>query len=370
MRRFALVPIGLLAATVCLSACSPYLYKAELDAFEASSTGLRAAALAQRSWEETDRRRNVEHRVRQLHARAATAEEPLPVPNLSQACMRLGSGTGSSEPGEGLEAGLEPGCHLTLLARNEAAEAAAPTDPDAAFTSSLVRANQELEWSSAYPQIEPLLQALSDYASGLAALTNASDAESLEEAQSTLAAGIGGLVSTVGHSSETNDRDALGRALANTAGTFWRARLDRRRLETLRAAVNEADRVLGDIAPPITLYLDDVRVRQLVRERRDLMTEILEANRRLSSGPTSEDAYAALILTLDQKTFDFAARAQVSPARAFERLVEAHHALREAVDDEGRQFAASTRALAGFVEALNEVEAAIEAYRGEETTND
>ncbi|TSP13445.1 DUF885 domain-containing protein [Cupriavidus campinensis] len=311
MRRFT--PLGMLAACLCagLAACSPYLYKSEVESFRA---GVNDLATAYQSG------------TKGVAAERAVIQQTQLTPTRTRVA-------------------LSPGCALPATvsaapaADNTLPCALQPADPAMAPRQSAPR-----ESTSA----APLIHALRDYADALAAITNAQDQEALEAANSKLTGSLAGLASTA----KAGLPNEFG-AIAGLAFSVGVATLNQRRFDMLKrgvTAANEPVAVLGDAMGQALDTLRKARADGLLLAGTTMAGQI--------NASMSPDDYTAALTTLQAKTDAIETLRRTNARAAADDMVKAHAALAQALNDDTRQVAAVVTALKTFREKARAVQEA------------
>lgn len=312
MRRST--PLGMLAACLCagLGACSPYLYKSEVESFRAGVSDL--ATAYQSGTKGVAAERAVIQQAQLTPTRTRVA--------LSPGCALPATVSAAPAADNALPCVLQPAGAPMAAPR----QAAAP-EPDAGA---------------------PLIRALRDYADALAAITNAQDQEALEAANSRLTGSLAGLASTakVGLPNEFG-------AIAGLAFSAGVATLNQRRFDMLKrgvTAANEPVAVLGDAMGQALDTLRKTRADGLLLAGTTMASQ-MNAN-------MSPDDYATTLTTLQAKTDAIETLRRTNARAAADDMVKAHAALAQALNDDTRQVAAVVTALKTFREKARAVQEA------------
>lgn len=302
--------IALLLALGLAAACSPYVYKREINAFATGVENVSAshsAALA-----EARRLRLAEQRRQWILERAELA--------ISPGCI------GTPDDARD-EMWAEDRCVLNRVD----GEPLAPSATEVAAR-----------------QAVPIAEGLTAYAQALKAITNAEDRATLDAATAELTGAIAALAPE-GSRPEIN---AAGGLLSSLFGAY----LDRRRLDTLRSGVGSAQPHIALLAPRLGESLDTLR-REAIARRNANVARILDELNELGDG-VSADAYAAHLAELEEETTALEALRLARPRETAIALVTAHEALRRALADDNRQIEAVVAAIQQFYEQVEKVEKA------------
>ena len=293
-RCMAVVLVGLVAAS--LGACSPYLYKNEVADF---GGGVKAVATAYDDGmtayaQERSDRQQVQWRL----DRAKLAKTP------------------GCEIGVGPGATTDESCELRL--------AGPGTPPPPGPPSTLERVGPEL--------VAPLQR----YAAALVAITDAQDREQLIAAQAQLQESLDGFAKTTG--SPTIPLDPV--------FAITRVFLDQSRYDVLKRSVLAADPQIPKIAAALGVALDTLR-----GNRADELNLALEARARTLSSGLPQDVYDSRLDGAMRDRNALEALRGSNPAAAADKMVKAHRALAEALQDNQRQIASVTAAAQEFYDA-------------------
>jgi hypothetical protein len=294
-RWFASVTFAGLAAAS-LVACSPYIYKSEVADFGAGVKAVAAAyddGMAAYAQERSDRQQ-VDWRLE----RAKLAKTP------------------------GCDIGVGPGATIKDPCELRAAGPGTPLPPGPPST--LERAGPEL--------VAPLQR----YAAALVAITDAQDREQLIAAQARLQESVDGFVKATGVPALPLD----------PLSAIARGYLDQSRYDVLKRSVIAADPQIPKIGAALGVALDTLR-----GMRADELNGALEARTRTLSPGLSQDVYDARLDGALQGRQALEALRKSDPPQAADKMVKAHRALAEALQDNRRQIASVTAAAREFYDA-------------------
>jgi len=295
MRRSVLLALS--AATMA-SACSPYLYKSEIANFQFGVTDLTTAY--QSGLKNVSTERAALQKLQWTPPRATVS--------------------------------LTDGCALPALI-------VASTDDS--VPCALQPKEKGMRISQAPRQAVsamPILDALRDYASALATITNAEDQAALESAASQLQ----GSVSSLATASKVELPKELG-ALGSLVTTAGAATLNQRRFQMLKNGVTAANDSVAVLGKAMGEAFNQMR-----KARADtvLLTATTMANQ---LGPAQSDVdYAASLAALQAKVDTIETLRRVDPAVAANDMVIAHAELAKALNDDSRQIGAVVSALKTF----------------------
>lgn len=195
-----------------------------------------------------------------------------------------------------------------------------------------------------------LVKGLQEYAAALAAVTNAADRQALDDAASSLGQSISTIVTAVG--ADTGSAGAVGDLVAFGLGTA----LDFERFRVLRKRTAEAQAPLSELGKRLGTALDairDARVAELA-EVAQMMATSLQAM-------PDQASYAERLAALQATTVAIQALRVSNPINAAQDMVKAHDKLVTALADEKRQVAAVGAAIKEFVEKAKALRAAMTA---------
>lgn len=298
-----------LFAALCLSACSPYLYKAEVAGFQAAVTDVNTAYVE-------GRRRLADDRLAARHwdwtGRGAGLAP-------SAGCILTSVDTVDGEACVLIEAGHSTRVHQT-----------------------------DLEIANAQTQVK----ALSDYADALAAITNAADREALAAAQGSLATALEGATKVAG--GDPAQLSAVSGFLMSAHTAF----LDHRRYEALRRSVLAAEDPVATIAAALGENLEAIR--QARGSALGASTAWLSQTTGTPVGASSLYAqrldamgvgYHERLAALQAGVAANEALRRGNPKAAAADLAKAHAALAAALRDNGRQTTTVLVAMQDFADS-------------------
>ena len=284
-------------ATTCLAllvgGCSPYVYKQEIDDFATGVKDLATAYNDGRTYIATRDQDDQDNQWAQTRARLTIA-----------ACEFRDTG----KPGA-----VE--CVLHQIGQPVPAPSALGT---------------------AVRDAAPIVKALSDYASSLAAVTNAADREALTAAQVKFKTSVQGLAN-----------QAAGKTVASVGpvvdlfSALTTAVLDQKRYDILRAGVTAAKEPVSDLGKALAGTLGGI---WMVRAN-ELRGTANAAVRDLESGGD----YPARLRKARERVVALETLRAKNPAIAANDMVSAHDALAKALADDSRQVDAVAAAVGGFV---------------------
>jgi hypothetical protein len=285
-----------------LSACSPYVYKTEINAFGTSVETMSSSHAGALS--EAQRLRLAERRRDWIARNAALASTGPCVP-----------------PPEGVTFEFPENAVCELY--EVGAQPSEPSATEAAARLAVDTAN-----------------GLSAYAGALKAITNAEDRSTLDAATGELTSAIAGL------SGESNAPRVS--AAGGLLGSLFGAYLDRRRLNALRSGVTAAQPLVRTLAPELGASLNVLRSEQIRQHANRIQTLLNEINHRPANAP---DAFYDVRLTeMESEVRTLEELRRSDPTATAQKLVEAHEALAEALADNSRQSEAVIAAIEAFAE--------------------
>lgn len=313
--------IAVALACLMASACSPYVYKSEINTF---SAGVEAVA------ETYDSGRK----------EVATALSQKRTQDLIDRRARIG---------------LTPGC------ANMIGDGALNHFPDcrvAPFGEEALPPPTREQMIVA--DAAPAFAALKGYAASLAAVTNAADDATLTAASQDLANSLADLATAAAKLKPGVDaqNDAI-KAGGAAFGLFATAYLDHRRLEALRSNVPAADQPIKVLAVAMADVLKTIRLQRLA-----LMSQSLRAAAQPFEEAETEQArrkldYKTAVPELQAKAEAFTKARLADPDAAVAAMVEAHHQLAVAIRDDAKQVKPVIDAAKAFYKAAKQLQEAL-----------
>ena len=280
------------ASLALVASCSPYVYKSEIDGF---ATGVKDLATAY-----NDGRAYVASRdLEDLDAKWAQNRAPLTI----TAC--------------------------------EFRDTGAPVNVECALHQVAQPVPSPSPLGSAVRDAAPIVRALSDYSSALAAVTNAADRESLTAAQTKFKTAVQGLASEAAGKAVPAVGPAVDLLNALTA-----AFLDQQRYEILRSGVSTAREPVAILGKTLAGTLGGIWMVR-ANELRDA------ANAEVRNLGTGAD-YPARLKRAREKVTALETLRSKNPAIAATDMVAAHDALAKALTDDSRQVEAVATAVGTF----------------------
>jgi len=287
-----------ISTAIFLAACSPYVYNQEIEAFNG---GVNAIAASYDTG-----RKSVSDTIAQQQQQAFVAR---------RVKLDLPDGCDQVDP-TGSPPKL-PGCAVVKF---PATGSPAPTSVEIALASAA-----------------PAFDALKNYAGALSAVTNAADDAQLRSATQGLISSVDGLSAAVasvapGASSPQSKINAAGSVLGQAVAFY----LDSKRYEVLRNAVPAIDSSIATLGETVKAALLTIRAQQLL----ELQREMHAAAAPLQSptvGKLSAAEYQNDLSVLQSKVAAFNQIRSVDPQATVAALVDAHHKLAQALQDDARQ---------------------------------
>jgi len=295
--------IALIATVTLLTACSPYVYKTEIDAFaggvgdltSAYTDGLKDLAAARSERERWD---------------------------LTRDSALLALTSGCTTGGAGASIAQSP-CVVHEVNKP-------PLGPS----------EIELEAANA----KSAAMALKKYAEALAAVTNAADAQSLAAAQADFNSAI------VGLAGDNKTATAELGAVADLFSAATTAVLNQRRYEALKRGVTAAQQPVATLGNSLGEALDTMRVAR-ARELHDTAnTMITDMGRKVK-----DDDYMTRLVIVQERAAAIESLRQADPKQAASDMIKAHSALAAALNDQTRQISAVLAAIRDFVDKAKAV---------------
>ena len=352
------------------AACSPYLYRPEIDSF---SKGVNQLAEASRLSVATENAANSSsHRWRWIDERPELAlskhcpDDKPPERKDSQGNAGQPANVGDEKP----KKGERDTCGLVYKPREEWQRSALPFDENV--------------------RLMPYVKTLQKYAVALADITNAADLDALRAAQVKLAGAVGELVTVAGGTSSGGPREvaAAGPIIA-LVNYFTTAFLDWRRYRELRSAVPKANPSVATVGQGLGEILEELRGEQLValRDIEVSLTSKLDPDRTKIPNATvktlcascstdlqstvgsiarrlDEQAYASRLDALRATADSLEKLRTTHPGAAAAEMVKAHNELAKALqDDTQRQEQAVIEATVAFLEKAAALRASMAALR-------
>ena len=320
--------IALVAASLALCGCSPYLYQKEVGSFNSSVAAV-SNGITQ-GLDNLGQDQAAADLAQVVGARAGV--------NLSKEC-------GTEKPQD-----------LCRIMSPKKAPSPSATD----------------KFTPVKPGVKKVLAALKAYADGLAAVTNAQDRKDYDAAASQLSSSVAALGTALGAVAPGGAAvgPALGALVTLTTWTVGTG-LDAARYDTLKSAINAVGTPSADLGnqsaiqivvdKAITPALEAVRSARL-----ELLFEQLNARTdRINSDLSATGAAHISLDRYDTPLKDSAplvaslnAIKGVDPAALGKSLVEAHNDMQKAVNDKSKQFQSLVSSMADFAEKAAAVEKA------------
>lgn len=205
----------------------------------------------------------------------------------------------------------------------------------------------------------PDFDALRNYAAALNAITNASDDAQLTAATQSLISSVDGLTTAAASlSSAPAPPQSVINASGSIIGQLVTVYLDTRRYDVLRNTVPAADSSIRTIAQTVKAALLAIRAQQLLR---------LEKEMHAAAAPLQSDAVSKLsaaeyqsdLAILQAKVLAFNQLRAVDPQVAVDALVDAHHKLAQALQNNTRQAQPVYVATINFLNAAAQLQSAV-----------
>ncbi|WP_300451913.1 hypothetical protein [Accumulibacter sp.] len=352
------------------AACSPYLYKPEIDAF---SKGVNQLAEATRLSVASENAANVtRHRWRWIDERPELAlSERCPSGDPPRRPDNRGDTSPQANLGDRKTEGIERDtCGLRHKPLEDWDLSALPFDENV--------------------RLMPYVKTLQKYSGSLAAITNAADLDALRAAQVKLAGAVGELVAVAGGEGSSTAREvAPAGPFIGLLNYITTAILDWRRYCELRKAVLRARQSVAVVGTELGKILEELRGEQLVALKATearLASKLnpdktrvrnaaartscasCPADRRSTVGAIEqlldEQAYASRLDALQSTAMTLEKLRSSDPSAAADEMVKAHEALAKALeDDTRRQEQAVIEATVAFLEKAEALRASMAALR-------
>jgi len=330
MSRFAewsLIKRNLVSTTlaiVLLSACSPYVYKPEITSF---ANGIDAIVSVHQTGEQT-----IATQIAQQQQAAHVAAKD----------------------------------HLDLLPGCDAVDPSG--NPPRLADCAVVKFDDKLAPPPTQVQVHlandgPLFSALKAYAAALVAVSNAADDATLAQATQGLTSAAGGLAGAVAKLAPT----APGIALVTSAGGLLSQGvslyLDSRRYAALHTIVPAIDPAIITLGKTVEADLRLIRAHQIVQLQKDLHADVapFQAD---SVGTLTESDYQAKFTALQTKVAVFNQARAADPEEIANAMVDAHHRLAAALQNNSGQIVPILTAVTSFSTAADQMKAAVDAAAG------
>ncbi|MDE2166102.1 MAG: hypothetical protein KGJ66_07170 [Alphaproteobacteria bacterium] len=205
----------------------------------------------------------------------------------------------------------------------------------------------------------PDFDALRNYAAALSAITNASDDAQLTAATQSLISSVDGLTTAAASlSSAPAPPQSVINASGSIIGRLVAVYLDTRRYDVLRNTVPAADTSIRTISQTVKAALLAIRAQQLLR----LEKEMHAAEAPLQSDSVSKLSaaeYQSDLAILQAKVVMFNQLRAIDPQVAVGALVDAHHKLAQALQNDTRQAQPVYVATVNFLNAAAQLQSAV-----------
>jgi len=284
----------------CATACSPYNFQKEVNAFSGSVENLSDAVVEGYSSLASDR--EAQAQLQLTHARPQLVVAP-------------NCAIGASASDDFCDVTVVRGQQPNLLGSSDEQRAKA----------------KALE----------VLPALKDYAHALAAVTNAEDRAAFDKAVSQLSNSVGDLTKAADVAAP--GASVIAPAAVDLAGWLVGTGLDQDRFDSLRRGVHAAQRPIQNIAATLGTGLELIST-----QRRDIIFKDIEGTLKPMGPSLSEEAYREQLADAEAKFAVLNGLRRSDPAGAAESMAKAHDALVAAVDDPNRNYGNLLKALTDF----------------------
>ncbi len=320
MRAIPVRTFTAIVAACLLASCSPYVYKQEISAF---NNGVDAVTASYETG-----RQSIADTIAQDQQQAFVS---------GRAKLDLLDGCDEVDP-SGNPPKLSP-CAVTRF------PATNPPAPPAVET--------------ALANAAPAFEALKNYAAALNAITNAADDAQLTAATQSLTSSVDRLTTAAATlSSGPAPPQSVINASSGVVDQLLTVYLDSRRYEVLRNTVPAVDSSIATLAQTVKAALLAIRAQQLVR----LQREMHAAQAPLQSatvGKLSAAEYQNDLAILQIKVVAFNQLRVIDPQVAVNGLVDAHHQLAQALQNDTRQAQPVYTATINFLNSAAQLQSAV-----------
>lgn len=286
--------IASIMVSLMLCACSPYIYKAEIDTFHG---GMNAVATAY----------EVGSKELAVDTEQARIDELI---------------------NQRVQIRLTPGCDTPL-------DRAAPC---AVISKKQTQIPPATEAQRTIAAAAPAFTGLRHYAAALAAITNANDDAELRAAMQGLAGSLNDLAAAV---DQQRPGTAPSKAVIDAGETLFAAAatayLDHRRFQALKTGVLAVDPVLSPLATVISDALLSIRQERLVLLSKTMRDTVAPFETAGTDAARAALDYRTIVPELRSKAETYTRIRSADQAATVTAMTVAHHRLAEAVRDESRQ---------------------------------
>ncbi len=205
----------------------------------------------------------------------------------------------------------------------------------------------------------PAFNALKAYAASLTAVTTAADDTALNQATQSLTAAASGLAGAVAKlAPAAAPASSLATPAASLIGQGITIYLDQRRYAVLRSTVPTVDPAVQALGQTVEAALLNIRAQQLAQLERDLHSnaEPLEI---ASVSKLSQGDYQSKLAALESKVAAFNQARAADPTATVMAMVNAHHQLALALQDNAGQGMAVLTTVQNFVTTAGQLKTAI-----------
>jgi len=389
--------VAVVAGLMLLGGCSPYAHRAEIEALSTATQSAGELGDRQRDWEIAQRTRDIDHvlglvfdtsEMAQRHPPVftfatgcqildATLDFPPPVSNDAGPCtVVLSRAEQHALPDPSVQpAPVSPADQADQVAEAAALLPGARTSANARIEAPLLYTNDRYQADSTSAgqrfTLTPAdqFEALKQYASGLMALTEASDVEALQKAQGEVATSLAGVMQAVGPDGEAQQRSELGTALGSGFGLLQRTYLNRQRLRALRRTVVQSDTSFTAVTNGASLYVQAVQDAQEDAAQIALENARNAVNAEVRAGALDRAGYLAHYHELDTKARAFGELKATDITAAFAALADAHRKLAEALNDRSSDWVEVSGFVYEFATAVETLNTAVDAFEPDEEEN-
>ena len=206
----------------------------------------------------------------------------------------------------------------------------------------------------------PAFNALKAYAAALAAVTTAADDTALNQATQSLTTATSGLATAVAKlAPAASPAKSLVSPVGSVIGQAITIFLDQRRYAALRNTVPTVDPAVQTLGMTVEAALLDIRAQQLAQLERDLHSDAEPIEIAASVSKLSPGDYQSKLATLQSKVTAFNQARAADPTATITAMVNAHHQLALALQNDTGQGTPVLTAVESFATAAAQLETAV-----------